>query len=284
MTVCVAIKVHDCIVFAADSASSLVATPETGVSSVVNIWRHGIKVFNLHKKLPIVAMTAGMGHFGPASISSLAKDLRLSLSGGSGKNRLDEKNYAIQEVADKAYKFFESQYRKVKPLPASPHLFEFWIGGYGSKVNRGEIWKLAIQDGSVLKPQQITLAEDDARVVWGGQPQAINRLLMGFDNNLGAALVEHGFSEEQAQALRDDLLQRTATPLVHSSMPVQDAIDLADFLVDLTKRYFAFLPGADVVGGDTDIATVTKHEGFKWIKRKHYYPADLNPRETDHAG
>ena len=66
-------------------------------------------------------------------------------------------------------------------------------------------------------------------------------------------------------------------------MPVQDAIDLADFLVDLAKGYSAFLPGANVVGGDTDIATVTKHEGFKWIRRKHYYPAHLNPRETDHV-
>ena len=66
-------------------------------------------------------------------------------------------------------------------------------------------------------------------------------------------------------------------------MPIQDAINLADFLVDVTKRYFAFHPGADIVGGSTDIATVTRHEGFKWIKRKHYYPADLNPRETDHA-
>ncbi|MCY4150606.1 MAG: hypothetical protein OXF73_14905, partial [Gammaproteobacteria bacterium] len=64
---------------------------------------------------------------------------------------------------------------------------------------------------------------------------------------------------------------------------VQDAINLADFLVDMTKRHAAFLPGADTVGGDTDIATVTKHEGFKWIRRKHYYSPQLNTRGTDHA-
>ena len=280
MTVCVAIK-DDCIVFAADSASSLVATPEPGVSSVVNIWRHGIKVFNLHKA--IVAMTAGMGHFGPASISNLAKDLRISLSSAKAGNPLDE-NYTIEEVAKRACEFFESKYRGIIPPPANPHLFEFWIGGYGSVVNRGEIWKLLIHDGNILEPQQVAMAEDDDKVVWGGQPQAINRLLIGFDGNLGALLAENGLPEGEAQSLVDKLLQRTATPLVHSSMPVYDAINLADFLVDVTKRYFAFLPGADVVGGDTDIATVTKHEGFKWIKRKHYYPAELNPKETDHVG
>ena len=47
MTVCVGIKVRDCMVFAADSASSLVETAEDGSSRVFNVWNHGIKVFNL---------------------------------------------------------------------------------------------------------------------------------------------------------------------------------------------------------------------------------------------
>jgi len=66
-------------------------------------------------------------------------------------------------------------------------------------------------------------------------------------------------------------------------MPIQDAIDLADFLAETAKRYFRFLPGADIVGGETDIATITRYEGFRWIRRKHYYPAHLNPMETGHA-
>jgi hypothetical protein len=74
-----------------------------------------------------------------------------------------------------------------------------------------------------------------------------------------------------------------AVNLVWPTMPMRDAIELADFLVDTTKGFFRFLPGADVVGGDTDIAAVTKYEGFKWIRRKHFYPAALNPLETDHA-
>ena len=81
----------------------------------------------------------------------------------------------------------------------------------------------------------------------------------------------------------ENIERQMVTPLVHPAMPVQDAIDLADFLVDLTKRYLVFLPGANVVEGKTDIATVTRHDGFKWIKRKLYYPFHLNPMETDHA-
>ena len=64
-------------------------------------------------------------------------------------------------------------------------------------------------------------------------------------------------------------------------MPIQDAIDLAQYLVDVAKGFSRFLPGADTVGGDTDVAVVTRHERFKWIKRKHFYPVNLNT-ETDH--
>ena len=276
MTVCVAIKVHDCIVFAADSASSLI-----GNSSVVNIWQHGHKVFNLHKELPIVAMTTGMGHFGPASISNLAKDLRILLS--SKDKPLDKSNYTIQQVVEIAQNFFRSKYEALSPPPSDRHSFEFWIGGYGSKGDWGEIWKLRIQDGSTLPLEQIATTENDEIVAWGGQAQAINRLLRGFDDNLKQILVSYGLNEEVAQQLIEQLQKHTVTPLVHSSMPIQDAINLAEFLVDMTKNYFTYLPGANIVGGATDIATVTKHEGFKWIRRKHYYPANLNILETDHA-
>ena len=281
MTVCVAIKVHDCIVFAADSASSLV-----GPLGVTNVWQHGIKVFNLHKELPIVAMTAGMGHFGPASISNLAKDLRISLTKGDegmSLEKLEQNKYSIEEVANKARDFFASKFNEINPPPTNPHSFEFWIGGYGAEGIRSEIWKLAIQDREILLPQQLAKAEDDNMVIWGGQPRAINRLIIGFDDNLSPVLAEHGLPSEEVDSITSKLRERTLTPLVDSSMPVQDAINLADFLVDVTKRYFAFLPGADIVGGETDIATVTKYEGFKWIRRKHYYPASLNPMETDHA-
>jgi hypothetical protein len=72
-------------------------------------------------------------------------------------------------------------------------------------------------------------------------------------------------------------------PLWNDAMPVQDAIDLAQFLVETTKKFYRFHPGADIVGGYTDTAVVTRHEGFKWISRKHYYSPTLNPLETDHV-
>jgi len=73
------------------------------------------------------------------------------------------------------------------------------------------------------------------------------------------------------------------TPMLHATMPTIDAIRLADFLVDVTKGFFSFASGSDIVGGATDIATVTKWEGFKWIRRKHFYPPELNRKDHDHV-
>lgn len=283
MTVCVSVKVHDCLVFAADSASSLVGADAAGDPKVFNVWDHGNKVFNLYKGKPIAAMTCGMGHMGPASIGNLAKDFRRMITAGIGGGAIDPENYTIEELVHRAKTFFEDRFAAIQPPPANPNSFEFWVGGYGSNCDNAELWKLSLQNGVMAAPELTADKDQDGHIAWGGQPQAITRLIVGYDTAMGDALVAAGLPQETVDPLLEQVRQRIQTPLVHSAMPIQDAINLADFLVDLTKRYFAFLPEANIVGGATDIATVTKHEGFKWIRRKHYYSSDLNPRETDHV-
>ena len=281
MTVCVGIKVYDGLVFAADSATTLVGHAPDGSTGVLNVWQHGNKVFNLHKKLPIAAMTCGMGHIGPASISTLTKDLRRLLTKDPDW-KLNEKKYTIEQVARHAHKFFADLYNAVDPKPPNPHSFEFWVGGIGSDGLRGEAWKIQIENGTIRDLMLVADQQHDVRVFWGGQTSVINRLLFGFDETLPEALAATGTEQDAINAFVEGLKANSEVPLAHAAMPVQDAIAVADFLVETTKRLFAFKPGADVVGGDTDIATVTKHEGFKWIRRKHYYPHGLN-LETDHV-
>jgi len=71
--------------------------------------------------------------------------------------------------------------------------------------------------------------------------------------------------------------------MVSPAMPIQDAIDLAEFLVRLTTDYerFRLARGAGTVGGPIEIAAITKHEGFKWVRRKHYYSREFNPEGAD---
>ena len=92
MTICVAVKVQDCIVFAADSTSSLQAVLPDGNPITINTYDHANKLFNLRKGLPIAAMTAGIGNFGPSSISTVTKDFRAQLSKEGSEYYIDPHN------------------------------------------------------------------------------------------------------------------------------------------------------------------------------------------------
>lgn len=283
MTICVAVCVHDGIVFAADSATSLVERTAGGASLISNVYRHGNKVFNLYKGLPICAMTAGMGSIGMAPIHALAKDFRRLMKTGGSEYFIDRDSYSIEAIATMARKFlFEEKYLSLEePLPA-PHSLEFWVGGFSSGAETHELWKIQIVNGQCEAPLRLR-GMGESGVNWGGQPSPVQRLLIGYDPILADALTAAGVSDDDLPQLMSMIRARTEVQLHDAAMPIQDAIDLADFLVETAKRYYRFLPGADTVGGDTDIAVVTRHEQFKWIKRKHFYSASLNPTETDHA-
>jgi hypothetical protein len=278
----VAACVHDGIVFGADSASSLVAT-QGGQSVVLNVYRHGNKVFNLYKKLPIVAMTAGMGSIGSAPIHALAKDFRHALKEHGGPYFIDAEAYSIEDVAIKARAFlFDEKYAALPaPMPA-PHSLEFWVGGFSSGSESHELWKIVIADGKCAPPERLC-GNGDTGLFVGGQPAPIYRLLRGFDESIEEPLLKAGVPPAELPQLIALIDQHTQVRLLHPAMPIQDAIELVDFLVGMTKSFYRFLPGADTVGGETDLAAVTRHEQFKWVKRKHYYPASLNLMETDHV-
>ena len=195
MTVCVGIKVRDCIVFAADSAMSVTDTGPNGEVTVVNIWNHGLKVFNLCKGLPIVAMTAGMAHFGPISVSNLTKDLRHEFSKINGDYSIDTKSYSIEDVVKKAEHFFKHQYDQQQTPLINPPPFEFWIGGYGSTDSHGEMWKIDNRGKDNSGIIQLVKAEDDYNVLWGGQYEAIYRLIFGMATSVPNLLSEYGIDE-----------------------------------------------------------------------------------------
>lgn len=281
MTVCVAVKVHDCIVFAADSASTLSSTNSDGVSQVLNVYNNADKVFNLHRDLPLVAMTCGMGHIGGRSISNLAKEIRFELS--KGEHPINAQDYTVQSVVERVHEFLSACYRAANGEARKGDYLEFWVGGYGSLNKHGEIWKIVFVDGSPLAPEQVNAEADGQGVFWGGQGQAIARLLLGIDTAFIDAMTQAGLDRALAETMYAQARNRMETPVLHATMPTIDAIRLADFLVDTTKGFFSFAFGSDIVGGATDIATVTKWEGFKWIRRKHFYSPELNPKDHDHV-
>ena len=65
--------------------------------------------------------------------------------------------------------------------------------------------------------------------------------------------------------------------------PKDELAATAEELVNLTKFRLRVNPGEETVGGPIDVAIITKGDGFVWVKKKQYYPAELNPHKTGPA-
>lgn len=280
MTVAVCVKVHDGIVLASDSASSMMMPAPGGGQAVSQVYDHANKIFNLRKGLPIGAITFGAGSIGHSSISTLAKDLRSRFTESVPKDKnwnLSPARYSIKTVAERARKFlFEEHYKPAFKGQKDPPALGFWVCGYSARQALSELWSIEIVGGKCAKPVVLRQG-DQSGVNWAGQPEAITRLIMGHGQRLPDALVDMGVDKGQVAAAMAQIRSKLEMPMLEPPMPIQDAIDLAKFLVHATKMFSRFNPGAPTVGGDIEIAAITKHEGFKWVSRKHYFNRTLNP-------
>lgn len=278
MTIAISLKVNDGLVLAADSASTL-----SEPAGVVNVYNHANKIFNLRKGLPVGAVTWGAGGIGTSSISTLAKDLRSRFEGTEPDYadwKLDPANYTISEVKKRVQEFFYGeQYLSSTadwPEDIEKPSLGFVIAGYSSGEPLAEEYQFTIENGELQEQQ--TRGKEESGVGWNGQPEAITRLIFGMGGRMPQILEQDlGVPADQVPQAMEVMTERLGIDLVHAAMPFGDAIDLAEFLVDLTVKFSKFIPGAPTVGGPIEVAAISKHEGFKWIKRKHYFNSELNP-------
>jgi hypothetical protein len=60
------------------------------------------------------------------------------------------------------------------------------------------------------------------------------------------------------------------------ALPKDELASMAESLVNLTSFKRKISLQAETVGGPIDVAVISKGDGFIWIKRKHYFKAELN--------
>lgn len=60
-------------------------------------------------------------------------------------------------------------------------------------------------------------------------------------------------------------------------LPKNEMAEVAESLVSITSFKQKISLEQESVGGAIDVAVISKSDGFVWIRRKHYFEADLNP-------
>lgn len=275
MTIAISLKVNDGVVLAADSAASIISSPGNNTpAGIINVYQNAEKVFNLCKDIPIGSITWGSGSIGQASISTLMKDFRTE-----NQDILSKKDFHVEEISNELATFiYEKNYLPIYknwPEKYKPRI-GFMVAGYSGGESFAEEWKFDIINGELIGPNKIR-GKEESGGTWNGEPEALSRLILGRSNGLVEVLQECSVDEKLIKEILGKVQERLTIPFIIAPMPIQDAIDLAEFFVQTTINFSKFSPGAPTVGGPIDIAAITKHEGFKWIKRKHYYNIDLNP-------
>ncbi|CAH2603033.1 conserved protein of unknown function [Rhodovastum atsumiense] len=266
MTVIVSVKINDGIVMAADSA---------GTMGSGQIYAHANKITNLCERLPIGAMSTGAGGIGSESVETLLKDLRWRFAGrdpARAQWRLDATSYTLEHVAAQVRAFLFEEKAARCPEPTN---LQLRVCGYSAGRPLAEVWEVSMTGPDCPPPRRI-MDETSFGVMWDGQYEALNRLILGLGLDIGGALVRHGVPSRDAAPLQEKLVRDLYATLSVPAMPIQDAIDLARFLVETTigfVRFAVHLPKS--VGGAVDIAAITKHEGFRWVQRKSFYPPGM---------
>lgn len=286
------VSVHDGIVLAADSASTLTVSVAPGtIAGVAKVYNNANKIFNLYKGKSIGCVVFGAGSIGNSSIGTLIKDLRAALMDKKKREKLEAdlgikfnpEDYTMEQVAGIVSKFISRECAKQPPVVQATLGIGLFLAGYSSVGNLGESWSVDFKAGQPVAPKLVR-PSDQAGINWGGQSDVLQRIVIGFTPNLYQVLAEVSgapgqppvTAEQLFAQLNQLLMTRLGAPLVFPPTPIQDAIDLARYLAYSAVMFSRFLPGASVVGGPIDIAAITKHEGFKWIERKHYYDYEHN--------
>jgi len=115
----------------------------------------------------MAAMTAGIGNFSASSISTISKDLRALLSTKGNVYYVDPDNVTMEQVAAQARKyFFEERFSQLGTKPAGN--FQYWIGGYSSRADLGEIWRFQIDNGLCGGAICDAAQNNNSNISWSG--------------------------------------------------------------------------------------------------------------------
>jgi hypothetical protein len=96
------------------------------------------------------------------------------------------------------------------------------------------------------------------------------------DINLMKEEVHNEFKKHITRHFR--INHMNALRAVVGMLPIDELAHLSETLVQIESIKERVTTDEESVSGPIDVAVITKNDGFVWIKRKHYFKPDLNPR------
>jgi len=224
------------------------------------------KVLKIKGQDYVGAVTYGLGAFmtanGPRTMQSFIPEFEQELEQAHA-GRLP-----VPEFANRLSVFFTQQWNQHVNRPANPgEEINFLVGGYDEGAPYGRAFSSVIPNQP--NPVEQNPGPGQFGITWGGQHDLVFRLLYGFDVELLEFIRANlNLTPEQLAALRQQIEPKFAAGIPFQFLPLQDAVDLAVFLIQSTISFQKFRTTVvRGVGGPVEVATVTR-DGFKFVSQK----------------
>ena len=120
-------------------------------------------------------------------------------------------------------------------------------------------------------------------------PKQISSKLGSIDNSCFAAGKKNSVIKElnnSTKGILDEIIKKAneefMIPIIQSvaTLPIEELSLFAESMINITsvRRKVALDGNIGTVGGPIDVAIISKHDGFIWMKRKHYFDIKYNPQ------
>ena len=266
MTICASIRTPEGLVLAADSMVSLegaINTPQGPKTGIFQTFEFANKVMQL-KDYPIGVMSWGIASISNRSIQSLIMEFEYDY-----KFLKNNKTYTVKNIANDLFTELKAKYDTAYPTSGQQPLLGLYIGGYSSRQFFSDQYTYEFPkstDWAVVRKNKPN-GSPDFGANWYGQKGALIRLIKGYDLGSLNELTKRGVDKAIVQKWIDDNVPEM--PLIFDGMPIQDAVDFADYAVQVTIGCFRFAGGPPLCGGNIDIAVITP-AAFHWAQRKQW--------------
>ena len=277
MSLAVAFKGPEGIVLAADSRVTVMLTanpamgaPITGTPMLMpQYFDHARKLLTVSSQPFVGVVIYGAGAIGqqaPRTAHSYIPEFEAHLTDVCTNGEVER--LSVERVAEELRIFFLSQWNAAgmpNPSPDDSQQMVFIVAGFDEGAAYGSVYQGQI-------PNSVTPIEQNANdfgVTYGGQTELVQRLLGGFDLRALSVVKDHLQLDDAAViSLQQELSKSLGLAIPCQLLPLQDCVDLSEFMVSMTTVLLTWMLGVRGVGGQVDVAAITRTEGLRHIRQK----------------
>jgi hypothetical protein len=272
MSLAVVLKGSEGIVLAADSRVTLQAAqqqpaPGAPLQLLPTYFDNAAKLLSLKEHPHLGFVTYGQGAIGPEHprtaqgyLPEFEKHLRVK---AKGKRRL-----SVRAVATELGRFFVRQWNEAE-MPDEAEAMVFLVAGFDDGSPHGKVFEVSVPNDPKPREQ----IPNEFGLTWGGQTYFAERLLTGVAPMVSElAQADLDLTQQEATDLVSAWRQQLHLPIPFALLPLQDCVDLATFIVEMTAAVMTWTIGIQGVGGDVDVATITPGGEFEFVQHKTIHP------------